>query len=222
MSIEILRLYRSKGHPEMEPFPTLKRSWGEPESRVLRKIRSLEDEAYRKRGYQLEETTRAYPEVTVGYPVDEWPEELRAIWQGYEDDLDRIDKEIDHCYETIESIESELYSGLDPLEFRQLEFLVEYEITRRNRLKQLPCWGLENLLTKDQREFIRENSYFYHNGGVSNKWGPFPDLPAELIGVRIIGEKGIQEIVNRFVEKGTLWVENQERLLLGLELATEY
>ena len=222
MGIEILRLYRAKGHPEMDPFPTLKRSWGEPESRVLRKIRSLEDDAYRKRGYQLDETERAYPEVTVGYPIDEWPEELQEIWEGYEDDLKRIDKEIDFCYEDIERIESELYSGLDPLEFRLLEFYVESEITRRNRLKQLPCWGIDNLLTKDQRECMRVNSYVYHNGGVSNKWYPFPDLPAELVGVRIIGEKEIQEIVNRFAEKGTLWIENQERLLLGLELLPEY
>ena len=62
--MEILRLYRSKNHPDMEPFPTLKRSWEEPQLRFLRRIKSLEDEEYRKRGYQLEDTERTYPEAT--------------------------------------------------------------------------------------------------------------------------------------------------------------
>lgn len=202
----------------MEPFPTLKRSWEEPQLRFLRRIKSLEDEEYRKRGYQLEDTERTYPEATQGLPVDEWPQELQDIWNGYERDFRRIEKEKDFCYEEIERLEKVLHPLLDPLEFRYFEMHAGFEIQRRNRLKELPLWGLDNLLTKEQREEIQQKAWEYHNnGGVSNKWYPMPDIPAELIDARIVGEKEIMDITRHLADKGTLWIENQERMLLGLD-----
>ncbi len=222
-NIKIVRFYRAKNHPEMELFPTLKRSWQEPQTHFLFRIKELEDRAYNRRGFQLDETERAYPEETIGVPFDEWPDELQVIWNSYEKDLKQIDDEIDFCYKEIERLEKELYPGLDPLEFKALEIEAGFEIQCRNRIKDLPCWGLENLVTEEQRVLFIENSWIYHNnGGVSTKWYSLPGIPAELVDVRIVGDKMIREIVNKFADKGIVWIENQERMLMGLDLLPLY
>ena len=222
-NIQIVRYYRAKNHPEMDPFPTLKRSWQEPQTRFLHRIEELESRAYYKRGEQADETYRAFPEETAGVPEEEWPKHLRKVWNAYEKELSIIDKEIDFCYDEILRLENELYRGLDPLEFTALELEAGFEIECRNKLKSLPEWGIGCLLTKEQREDIRMNAWLYHNnGGISNNWYPMQNIPAEFVEARFIREKEKRDIVNRMADKGIVWMENQERLLLGLDLLPLY
>lgn len=222
-NIQIVRYYRAKSHPEMEPFPTLKRSWQEPQTQFLHRIERLEKDAYHKRGYQMDETVRAYPEETAGIEVDDWPDELQDIWNSYEKELSRIDAEIEHCYDEILRLENELCRGLDPLEFTDFELRAGFEIECRNKLKNLPEWGVQSLLSKEQREDLKMNSWIYHNnGGISTNWYPLPNIPAEFVEARYISEKEVNEIANHLADKGIVWIENQERLLLGLDLLPKY
>lgn len=222
-NIQIVRYYRAKNHPEMEPFPTLKRSWLEPQMQFLHRIKELEERAYYKRGEQADATYRAYPNETAGIPEEEWPKRIRTTWNAYEKELSKIDKEVDYCYDEILRLESELFRGLDPLEFTALELRAGFEIQCRNKLKNLPQWGINSILTEAQKEDLRMNSWnFHNNGGVSNKWYPLPNIPAEFIEARYISEKEENEIANQFADKGIVWIENQERLLLGLDLLPKY
>lgn len=222
-NIQIVRYYRAKNHPEMEPFPTLKRSWQEPQTQFLHRIDELQERAYYKRGEQMDETVRAYPDETAGLPEEEWPKRLRKIWNAYEKVLSDIEKEVDYCYDEILRLENELYLGLDPLEFIAFENRAGFEIQCRNKLKSLPEWGIHSILTKEQKEDLRMNSWLYHNnGGVSNNWYPLPNIPAEFVEARYINEKEEKEIANHLADMGIVWIENQERLLLGLDLLPKY
>ena len=204
----------------MEPFPVLKKVWGEPESQILREIRHREDRLYRMSGYQWDETKREYPEETNGISQDEWPEEIHEIWEYWEDEMAKVEKKKDELYDEIIEIEKELYSDLDPVEFIPLEMRIEAVLPHSIDRK----WGILKLAdsldykykyfknTEIQR--FKENAA--GTGGTVERV-PLKDLPVELVEVDYASDEKVWQEAERLANMGIEWIEEQERMLLGLD-----
>ena len=187
--MNILKYYRAKSHPEMEPFPVLKQVWAE-------EVKTLEDRQYRMSGYQADETYRAYPEATNGLPTDEWPEELREIWESWEEEMEKVQEQIDDIWDDI--LDTEKENPLAPTDFLEMEMWVRIELPNMRD----EIWGIAKLVNSLEYKynFIRKN-----------------DLPVELCEAKYASDLQVMEEAKRIAQKGVEWIENQERLLLGLD-----
>ena len=188
----------------MEPFPVLKRAWRAPENSLLREIKYQEDRLYYMSGQQDDETTRAYPEATNWIPKDEWPQELQEIWDSWEDEKAIVQEKIDGLYDEIIELEKEMYSNLDPLEIREMETMVMMYNPHLMNEK----WGMAKLMESLDYKY----KFFEYKGRARN-----PDLPAELVEVKFAGEVRMMQEVKRLGNMGIEWIEEQERMLLGLD-----
>ena len=208
--MNILKYYKSKHHPEMEPFPVLKKVWGEPECQILREIEIWENKLYRMPGIQLDETERAYPEETNGIPRDDWPEEIQEIWEYWEEEMAKVGEKRDELYDEIIEIEKERYSDLDPLELTLMEMRTEmffpYPMDRK--------WGIRKI--SDSLDY--KYKYFKNAAGTGGTIlrVPIKDLPIELVATDYASDEEIWQEAKRLADMGIEWIEEQERLLLGL------
>ena len=220
--MNILKYYKAKNHPEMEPFPVLKYVWGEPECEITRRTKYLEDQLYYMSGYQMDETMRAYPEKTVGIPHDEWPDDLQDIWEYWEEEMAKVEEKRDKLYDEIIEIEKERYSDLDPIELTLMELRVGFELPDQNPMEKK--WGITKLMdTLDYKyKFFKnkETSRFKENasgtGGTILRV-PIKDLPIELVAVDYASDEEIRQEAERLAKNGIEWIEEQERMLLGLD-----
>lgn len=217
--MNILKYYKAKNHPEMEPFPVLKKVWGEPESQILREIKQLEDSLYRMTGYQLDETERAYPEETNGIPQDEWPEEIQEIWDYWEEEMSKVEEKKNELYDEIIEIEKERYSDLDPVELTVLEMRAEVFFPHTMDRQ----WGIMKLADSldykykyfKNKEIPRFKENAAGTGGTIVRV-PIKDLPIELVKVDYASDEEVWKEAKRLANLGIEWIEEQERILFGL------
>lgn len=218
--MNILKYYKSKHHPQMEPFPVLKKVWGEAECQVLREIEHCEDSLYRMTGIQLDETERAYPEETNGIPRDDWPEEIQEIWEYWEEEMSKVEEKKDELYDEIIEIEKERYTDLDPVELTLMEMRVEMIIPHKMDRK----WGILKLVDSLDYKYKyfknKDIPRFKENAtgtGVTILRVPIKDLPIELVEVDYASDEQVRQEAERLASYGVEWIEEQERMLLGLE-----
>lgn len=217
--MNILKYYKANNHPEMEPFPVLKKVWGDPECQVLREIKHCEDRLYRMTGCQLDETERAYPEETNGIPQDEWPEEIQEIWEYWEEEISKVEEKRDELYDEIIEIEKDRYSDLDPVELTLMEMRIETVLPHTMDRK----WGILKLADSldykykffKNKEIPRFKENAAGTGGTIVRV-PIKDLPIELVEVDYASDAEVWQEAERLAKMGIDWIEEQERLLLGL------
>ena len=213
--MDILKYYINKRHPEMEPFPVLKSFWQEPESVVSHKIKELGNRLYHLKGYQQDETTGAYPELDT-IPMDDWPEEIQDIWEGYEKDIKAIKDERDTLYEQILDLEKNLYDDLDPFELSLIESEVDFELRDKENIKKRVPWGYYTLIPRAVFRSMCHERNEDIGIGIRKHRVPIINPNIELVSVRYANMEDIQNEVKRLADHGIGWIEEQERLLLDL------
>ena len=209
--MNILKYYRNRNHPEMEPFPVLKSIWGVPESQLLKGIKSLNDNINHMSRYRFEDTRGMHPELKH-VPFDEWPEEVLSIWYGYKESIRLKELEIKGLYRQILELERQYYSDLDPFELRLVELKVFLHLQDNGKPAKRP-FGIETLYSKTTFEEMNEER-------------GYPDLkpvriPEDydfitLVDVKYASDEEVDKEIERLAGYGIDWIEDQERLLLGL------